>query len=590
LLTSFNPFTDSLKYSATALRTQDRQDLSTTCSTLLKYYEGCQLYYLHRYLARVIKDPDVLGVYQALATFQNFIRLLVDRVSTLGQLPVRVIWANPEDQKLWDDVSTNRFSESWDALIPSISRKTELCKTAVVLPSWNQRFQIVDLNVYTPNTLDVDYAEGNHTAQYPDAYKILANEDETLYQVWDFTSSPGQVYYCNSDDAMVTNPELYAVIDSTTGRILRPFIPFRTDVSQYNYFVWDGQTELIQAQEFINRCYTQLSVLLHFGAFKMPILSGGNWTDAEGRAPRLSFDISKALLLPDELGGTPANIRWDGPSTKDNIDSILSAIEHWAQITAATFRINPSAITVKSEASSGYALQIESAALKTKHAYTRTLARRPLTQLVNAIKDVWNNYNPSKGFSSDAVFSIDIPDYGTVANTSDEVKSDLDKLNNGIISKRSLIYKYNPGINPEEATKLDETETPIPTNLVVSLVQSGVIDQNEAREMLKLEAKAEPVSPADPGPEETPNAQIAEGSQQVKPDVQSQALNGAQMASLQAIVQGVAAKQFPSESAIQLVMISFPGIDRATASALITPATSFQPPTPTVPPVAGVTA
>lgn len=60
-------------------------------------------------------------------------------------------------------------------------------------------------------------------------------------------------------------------------------------------------------------------------------------------------------------------------------------------------------------------------------------------------------------------------------------------------------------------------------------------------------------------------------------DVQSQALNGAQLSSLQAIVQSVAEGTLPKESAIQLVMIAIPTITNDQAGKLINPAASFKP-------------
>jgi hypothetical protein len=60
--------------------------------------------------------------------------------------------------------------------------------------------------------------------------------------------------------------------------------------------------------------------------------------------------------------------------------------------------------------------------------------------------------------------------------------------------------------------------------------------------------------------------------------VQDVALNGAQMASLQAIVQSVASGQLPAASAIALVRISIPSVDAATAAALINPSIGFTAP------------
>jgi hypothetical protein len=59
--------------------------------------------------------------------------------------------------------------------------------------------------------------------------------------------------------------------------------------------------------------------------------------------------------------------------------------------------------------------------------------------------------------------------------------------------------------------------------------------------------------------------------------VQETALNGAQIASMVQIVQSVADGMLPAESAIQMMLVAFPGMDEAEARSIITPAASFEP-------------
>lgn len=62
--------------------------------------------------------------------------------------------------------------------------------------------------------------------------------------------------------------------------------------------------------------------------------------------------------------------------------------------------------------------------------------------------------------------------------------------------------------------------------------------------------------------------------------VQDLALNGAQIAAVVQIVQDVADKLLPPESAIQLLLVAFPSIDEATAHLMVDPAEEFEPPPP----------
>jgi len=55
-------------------------------------------------------------------------------------------------------------------------------------------------------------------------------------------------------------------------------------------------------------------------------------------------------------------------------------------------------------------------------------------------------------------------------------------------------------------------------------------------------------------------------------DVQATALNGAQIAALQAIVTQVASGGVPADTAVQMILVAFPTIDAATAEAIVNPA------------------
>jgi SPP1 gp7 family putative phage head morphogenesis protein len=77
------------------------------------------------------------------------------------------------------------------------------------------------------------------------------------------------------------------------------------------------------------------------------------------------------------------------------------------------------------------------------------------------------------------------------------------------------------------------------------------------------------------GPLPVDDAAVAGGA--APTDVQAAALNGAQIAALQAIVQQVAVNEIPPATAIQMILVAFPTIDEDTAIAIINPAAGFSP-------------
>jgi hypothetical protein len=123
------------------------------------------------------------------------------------------------------------------------------------------------------------------------------------------------------------------------------------------------------------------------------------------------------------------------------------------------------------------------------------------------------------------------------------------------------------------------------------------VGESYARELLSVPAPADgedtvepaPLANADPfglGALPSPGVKVdAPLDPAVAPeaDVQSLALNGAQMTSLQGLIQSVADGTLPAESVIQLIMLSIPTIDEAKARRLVAPAQNFTPETPSVP-------
>lgn len=510
MITSFNPFTAELEQSSYRLGQQDRAELSRATTELINCYAGNQLGYLFGYLAKHIKSRELRTRYQTLAIFHNITRLLVDRVSTLGEVPVRVLWRHKNGsphgpaQRKWDEIATSKMGDvTWDAFIPSLARRRELTKTVVAAVEWDDKRKELLLCSYTPNVIDVGYEEGNYRKDRPDWYTLLRDESTSVYQKWDFSGGAARVVDTDSNGTEDGAAETYPVVDPETDGPLVPFVAFRTDVPQDDFFVWDGQAELLAAQEFVNRCYTQLAIQLHYGVFKVPIVRG-EWIGKDGQPPAITLDPSEFIQEPyDPMSNDSGpKIRWDGPGAKEEIDSLLAVIGHWVEATAATFHLNPSAIRAKNEATSGYALQIESAALKVKHQMTRTLSLAPLRRLVHVMRTVWNYYNPGDKIPEDAAFEVVIPDYGSAVTLREEVDADVLLLEKGIKTLEQLILKYNPGISNEKVEQMlaeDEEEPPEPAEDTKEddAEEAPAVPVAESAEMPPVAAQKPPAVPVE---------------------------------------------------------------------------------------------
>jgi HK97 family phage portal protein len=119
-------------------------------------------------------------------------------------------------------------------------------------------------------------------------------------------------------------------------------------------------------------------------------------------------------------------------------------------------------------------------------------------------------------------------------------------------------------------------------------VKDGVISPNEARR----EDDSPPVTGGDLPYMQQQNYSLADLERRSQRDaakgeegnVQAQAMNGAQVSSLQSIITSVANGEMPPESAAAAISVAFPLLTEAEISAIITPLKTFKPtPTPTAP-------
>lgn len=438
---------------------RSRETLSEVSRTLVQLYEGNQLPYLYGWLAKLIRDPGIRVRYTELAVFHNLIRLLVDRVSTVGQ--ARVDWYNrttgkPDEaaQGLWEEIDSDWMSTPWDGFVEYLLRRTELLKVQVAGVEWDPWNQKIALAAYGPHEVDTscyeDEASGveNPNELEPDYYTFPCGD------VWDFSSrAPGPSGRKIDEDGEV---DALPVLDPRTGRSAVPFVRFASVEGPPDYWIWDGQDELRNMQEFCNRLYTRVSVLTEMGTNKIMVLSGGGWVDEEGQIAPIPIDITKAIKEPEDTfkdTGRP-KLRWDGPNVVAEIDSALKTIGHWVEACAATFRIAARAVMSSNEPSSGYSLQIEFKSLLAKHDETRRRVRRRLERLSKLIRLYWDHYQPERAFSPDVYPVVVIPDYASGGITSDEIKSDISLVEAGLKRRLPVIYRYEPGIPASEANEL----------------------------------------------------------------------------------------------------------------------------------------
>jgi hypothetical protein len=113
-----------------------------------------------------------------------------------------------------------------------------------------------------------------------------------------------------------------------------------------------------------------------------------------------------------------------------------------------------------------------------------------------------------------------------------------------------------------------------------------VVDRERAEE-LEREASLKIAYDTNVTPAVAPVAGSSGGQPEapVGSDVQETALNGAQIAALQQIVQSVADGLLPADSAVAMIIVAFPSLDEAEAKKIVEPAAKFKPEKPGEPTV-----
>lgn len=467
-LGAFDPANTALRQSSAYLGLVDRRQRWDVAARLVRFYEGNQEPYLQQYIAALFKDKKLQARYGELASWENVTRWIVDRVTALGDDALQVTWANAADMKLWDEVAYQRAD--FDLFVGAMARYLELTKTVVALVSWDDDEECVRLDFLTPNVLEVAYSRHGLHPTCPDMWRLLKNEGGAHgeeWQVWDFSTDAPKVYEEVAGKRGGSTAEPWEVVDPLTGRPLCPFVALRTNYAQREFFIDDGQMELLDGQEAINRTWTQLFANLHGGAFKVAVLQGPGWGVGGGgsRDVRLTLDQSEAIVCPnDPANTTQPTIRWDSPYDPAITTSLLEVIAKKRESMAQSFHFDASAIVATPKAESGIALWVRNQSLRKKLQWTRTLAAKPIAQIVWAMACVWNHYSrdPRK-FTVTEKPTVKIPDPTFQMDPATELLIDKEKIAMGIMSRRDLVKKWRPELGEREVEALLEEIPPIPT-------------------------------------------------------------------------------------------------------------------------------
>lgn len=500
-LTSFDTARAAMDQSSYRMGFQDRQSAIATAAELVNFYQGNQRAYLEQHIEATFRETKLQELYKRLIFFANITSLIVDRVTILGKRRAEIKFLNDdgtpneEDQKLWDRVSKKELGHGgFNAFLAALGKYKELCKTVVALPFWDPRADRLRLRFYTPNLIDVAWDLEVGDPLTPTAYRILLNDQQNRFRVFDFSDPFKGVMYeaIGEGDVMRQLPTMdgagrtvkdvaLPAVDPNSGETLNPFVPFRTALPLYSYFIDDGQEQMLEGQRTINRLWTQEMGIMHHGAFQVPILEGPAWTRVEAGPIQLTYDPSQGIAVPSNPGdAVPSTIRWGGPANEGFIQAHLDVTARVAETLVSTFHISANEVIAKANPASGVSLFIGNSALKEKQEADSILDEASLEELAWKIVVVWNAHAPEeKGrFSLKGEISAKVPMQPMNLDPKDEVGLDALKCEEGFIDREDVVKKYNPGATPEKIAKIMAQKQPVAPPTTNSLFRSAAQPAN----------------------------------------------------------------------------------------------------------------
>jgi len=581
-LRAFDTYNEALKLSPYKLALADRASLTRVSSDLVQLYVGNGKPYVKEYINSHITDETIRAGFLKLATTQNATALVVNQIATTGL--VRIVWMDRETGKLdikaqgnWERFLNDWCSTDWDTYTQTVNRRTKLLRTVVASWAWDSRRRRMVLKHYGPHQMAVGYDDGNFDKLNPDTYCFLQEEATGWDEQWHFGETATRIVN-DSKKGLREEAGVFPVKDPIREETVVPFVRFATGDSG-EYFEWDGQADQIDAHQLVDVCWTTANVLREYGLVVVPLLMGDGWADAEGRIKPLIFDLLRPLKQPSQglsgQDGTKPLLQFITPSVEGLISSILGFASAQIEMTSARYGVSARAVLSKGEAASGYALQIDGASQRRQHIADVARDARPWARMADGLRWYWNHHLATeKGWEIPANVRpvAIIPKSSAVVPTREGIDGAIAQVNAGMLRPIGPIYDAEPGIDAATAFAMAER--------IEERVERGgeLLDSMGTAGAMAPQPNAKPEFVAEPVTEE-PAAMPAAPVE----DVQAQVLNGAQMSSLQAIVQAVADKRLPAESAIALVVLAVPGVSQETAAALVTPAEKFvQPKEPTV--------
>lgn len=420
----------------------------------LDYYYDRQLPYLVELVRQNFAHCEPL---ENQLQFFNIVKPIVNETAIVYKGGTKRILNMPNGEevphsvrKLWQFILD---SSQYDAVLKTVNRMVNLCKTVLVKPSF--RKEQIRFDIITPDKIDVfcdDEAPTEISAVMYSKSKIYASSNipTTLIHYWDSE----RYLTLSRDGEIVPNPDNPAGINPYS---VLPFVKFCNEVSSDGFFVRGGD-DLIDAQDNINLKLVQLNYLVKMQSFSVPVLTGYRGPE------KITISPGKPVVIP--LGtfseqGTP-DFRFETPNPQ--IGELLKILQYEVVRIFRSYGIATD-FALEQKPRSGFALIVENMRLFENRENDIPFYISSEQALFEVIKRVWNYHcdflspeHPFFGikFPNDIKLDILINDVTTPRPISEELDEWEFMLKNKLATPIDfLMWKYR--ISEEQAKNRWET-------------------------------------------------------------------------------------------------------------------------------------
>jgi len=431
------------------LEAADEEARKENADQLIAYYRGQHLALLEDYLDTLLSDTTLRATYKSLAAIRNVTRATIHKVAVIGSEPVAVQWDEPEveegaaedeegqpstDQVAWDEWAD---AVNWPLFLQTVIRYTELLKTVIVHPYWDEDREAVRLRLLTPNLADVYRLPENRDVARPDYYVFadyLGAVEGMQYEVWDLVEGRTWVEDASGD--------LVGEIEDIPAAYEDPFVVFRRGYPLDSFWIEEGQEELLSVQRRVNYLLTASNVQVFYG-HQFPVIEGARHEDEEP----IMLDPSQ-VTFTGAHDGTPRHLQWIGPETKDVAEVIAAEIDTELDAVSESFDLPPGAMRATgSQARSGLSIELEHAPLRDKARRDRLIYLPTIRDLVQQIVRVWNAH----GSGPKAEFRLHIPESRYASAEAAKVERDLELIDKGLLKPSEFVMERHPDMGEDDA-------------------------------------------------------------------------------------------------------------------------------------------